>query len=124
MIGGALIAPTLFGFLWIAGFGGAALNYEHQDRKAHQDKVEQQQLVGEDAVFKGGDILVATKADSTHAIFTLFDKIEAASNASAQHCAHSISNFAVGDILYNLSRFRHASAVYFKHPGEFRASTG
>lgn len=80
LIGGALLAPTLFGFFWIATFGGAALSYEHADRTAHQAQVEAaapQQA--EQPVFEGGDILLATKADSTLAIFTLFDKIEAAS---------------------------------------------
>ncbi|WP_290702073.1 BCCT family transporter [Amphritea sp.] len=82
LIGGALIAPTLFGFFWIATFGGAALNYEHADRKAHEAQVIEQQLTGEAAEFKGGDILLATKADSTQAIFTMFDKIEETSGAS------------------------------------------
>ncbi len=82
LVGGALIAPTLFGFFWIATFGGAALNYEHADRKAHETVVAEQQLTGEAAEFKGGDILLATKADSTQAIFTMFDKIEEASGAN------------------------------------------
>ena len=82
LVGGALIAPTLFGFLWIAAFGGSALNYEHEDRAAHQTMVSEQQLTGEAAEFKGGEILVATKADSTQAIFTLFDTIEESSGAS------------------------------------------
>ena len=82
LVGGALLAPTLFGFFWIASFGGAALKYEHDDRAAHQAQVEAQQLTGDAAKFEGGAILAATKADSTQAIFTLFDKIEEHSGAN------------------------------------------
>ncbi|MCV6590318.1 MAG: BCCT family transporter [Marinobacterium sp.] len=82
LVGGALIAPTLFGFLWIAAFGGSAIKYEHEDRVAHQAAVAEQQLSGDAGEFKGGEILLATKADSTLAIFTLFDTIEASSGAS------------------------------------------
>jgi len=82
LVGGALIAPTLFGFLWISAFGGAAIKYEHEDRTAHQTAVTEQQLSGDAAEFKGGEILLATKADSTLAIFTLFDTIEETSGAS------------------------------------------
>lgn len=87
LIGGALIAPTLFGFLWIAAFGGSAIKYEHEDRAAHQAVVAEQQLSGKAAElggneFKGGEILLATKKDSTLAIFTLFDTIEESSGAS------------------------------------------
>jgi len=82
LVGGALIAPTLFGFLWISAFGGSAIKYEHEDRAAHQAAVAEQQLSGDAAEFKGGEILVATKADTTQAIFTLFDTIEQSSGAS------------------------------------------
>lgn len=82
LVGGALVVPTLFGFFWIATFGGAALNYEHIDRKAHVQQVQEQGLTGEAAEYKGGEILLATKEDSTFAIYTLFDRIEKSSNSS------------------------------------------
>ncbi len=82
LIGGALIAPTLFGFLWISAFGGSAIHYEHEGRIAHQALVAEQQLSGDAAEFNGGEILLATKKDSTLAIFTLFDTIEESSGAS------------------------------------------
>lgn len=81
LVGGALITPTLFCFLWIAAFGGSALFYENSARTAHTEQVKTEQLVGEAAEFKGGDILAATKADSTKALFTLFDKLEESSGA-------------------------------------------
>lgn len=81
LVGGALITPTLFCFLWIAAFGGSALFYEKAERTAHQELVKTEQLSGEAAEFKGGAILASTKTDSTHALFTLFDEIEESSGA-------------------------------------------
>ncbi|TWC28719.1 choline/carnitine/betaine transport [Pseudomonas sp. SJZ079] len=76
LVMGSLIIPVLFSFVWIGTFGGAALNYEKADRVAHQAQVESQALQGEAAEFKGGEVLLATKADATNSLFTLFDKIE------------------------------------------------
>lgn len=91
LVVGALIAPTLITFLWVAAFGGSALKYEHEDRVAHQTQVAEQQLTGEAAEFKGGAILQATKADSTQAIFTLFDEIEARSGASVSYVLSALA---------------------------------
>jgi len=76
LIMGALLVPTAVTFLWMSVFGGSALKMERDDRLAHQAQVESGVLVGEAAEFKGGDVLLATKADTTSAIFTLFEKID------------------------------------------------
>jgi choline/glycine/proline betaine transport protein len=82
LVMGSLIIPVLFSFVWIGTFGGAALNYEKADRIAHQEQVESQALQGEAAEFKGGEVLLATKADATNSLFTLFDKIEQSAGVS------------------------------------------
>ncbi|MBS7691836.1 BCCT family transporter [Pseudomonas lalucatii] len=82
LVMGSLVIPVLFSFVWIGTFGGAALNYEKADRIAHQEQVQSQALEGDAAEFKGGDVLVATKADATNSLFTLFDKIEQSSGMS------------------------------------------
>lgn len=82
LVMGSLIIPVLFSFIWIGTFGGAALNYEKADRVAHQEQVQSQGLTGDEAKFEGGAILVATKADATNSLFTLFDKIEQSSGMS------------------------------------------
>lgn len=79
LVMGSLIIPVLFSFVWIGTFGGAALSYEKDERIAHQEQVASQALSGEAAEFTGGTILVATKADATHSLFSLFDKIEQSS---------------------------------------------
>ena len=79
LVMGSLIIPVLFSFVWIGTFGGAALSYEKDERIAHQEQVASQALSGEAAEFAGGTILVATKADATHSLFSLFDKIEQSS---------------------------------------------
>ncbi|MDA7088715.1 BCCT family transporter [Pseudomonas sp. SA3-5] len=79
LVMGSLIIPVLFSFVWIGTFGGAALNYEKADRLAHQEQVQSQGLTGDEAKFEGGAILLATKADATASLFTLFDKIEQSS---------------------------------------------
>ncbi|WP_372876202.1 BCCT family transporter [Pseudomonas sp.] len=79
LVMGSLIIPVLFSFVWIGTFGGAALFYEKADRLAHQEQVASQALSGETAEFTGGAILLATKADATYSLFTLFDKIEQSS---------------------------------------------
>lgn len=76
LIMGALIVPTLVTFVWMSVFGGSALKMEQNDRIAHQEQVEAGVLTGEAAEFKGGDILLATKAETTSAIFTLFSKLD------------------------------------------------
>lgn len=73
LVMGSLIVPVLFSFVWIGTFGGAALSYEKDERVAHQAQT------GEAAEFQGGAILLATKADATNSLFTLFDKIEQSS---------------------------------------------
>lgn len=82
LVMGSLIIPVLFSFVWIGTFGGAALSYEKDDRLAHQEQVQSQGLTGGEAKFEGGGILVATKADATNSLFTLFDKIEQSAGAS------------------------------------------
>ncbi|MEX6504575.1 BCCT family transporter [Pseudomonas zhanjiangensis] len=79
LVMGSLIIPVLFSFVWIGTFGGAALNYEKADRLTHQEQMQSQGLSGDEAKFEGGAILVATKADATNSLFTLFDKIEQSS---------------------------------------------
>lgn len=81
LVTGSLIIPVLFSFVWIGTFGGAALSYEKDDRIAHQQQVTSQALTGEAAEFEGGAVLVATKADATNSLFTLFDKIEQTAGA-------------------------------------------
>ncbi|MFC6668685.1 BCCT family transporter [Marinobacterium aestuariivivens] len=76
LIMGALIVPTLVTFVWMSVFGGSALKMEQNDRIAHQEQVEAGTLTGDAAEFKGGDILIATKAETTSAIFTLFSKLD------------------------------------------------
>ncbi|UTW10680.1 BCCT family transporter [Marinobacterium rhizophilum] len=79
LIVGALLVPTLVTFIWMSVFGGSALKMEQQDRVAHQELVEAGTLTGEAADFKGGEILLATKAETTSAIFTLFEKLDSGS---------------------------------------------
>lgn len=76
LITGALIIPTLVTFIWMSVFGGSALKMEKDDQIAHQQQVVAGELTGEAAEFKGGDILLATKAETTSAIFTLFAKLD------------------------------------------------
>ncbi|MDX1755497.1 MAG: BCCT family transporter [Marinobacter sp.] len=76
LITGALIVPTLVTFIWMSVFGGSALKMEKDDQIAHQQQVVAGELTGEAAEFKGGDILLATKAETTSAIFTLFSKLD------------------------------------------------
>jgi choline-glycine betaine transporter len=76
LIIGALLVPTLVTFIWMSVFGGSALKMEQQDRVAHQELVEAGSLSGEAAEFTGGEILLATKAETTSAIFTLFEKLD------------------------------------------------
>lgn len=75
MILGGLIVPTLVTCVWMSVFSGSALKMEQQDRVAHQAQVQSELLVGDDAEFKGGDVLLATKASPASAVFTLFKKM-------------------------------------------------
>ncbi|MFZ3205398.1 MAG: BCCT family transporter [Pseudomonas sp.] len=76
LIAGTLLVPTLVTIVWMSVLGGSALKAEQNDRALHQQQVESGQLVGEAAVFKGGDVLTATKAETTSAMFTLLKKID------------------------------------------------
>ncbi|NKQ12594.1 BCCT family transporter [Pseudomonas sp. SST3] len=77
LVAGTLLVPTLVTVVWMSVLGGSALKAEQDDRLAHQQKVESGQLVGEAAVFTGGEILTATKAETTSAIFMLMERIDA-----------------------------------------------
>ncbi|PSJ47420.1 choline transporter [Zobellella endophytica] len=79
LIGGALIVPTLITFLWMSVFGGAALKVEQDARTAYEQQAVVLAEAGEpaQAPFAGGPILAATKADTTRALFTLFDNLDA-----------------------------------------------
>ncbi|WP_181298895.1 BCCT family transporter [Pseudomonas sp. Q2-TVG4-2] len=77
LVAGTLLVPTLVTVVWMSVLGGSALKAEQDDRMAHQQKVESGQLVGEAAVFTGGEVLTATKAETTSAIFTLMTRIDA-----------------------------------------------
>ncbi|WP_434136690.1 BCCT family transporter (plasmid) [Pseudomonas luteola] len=76
-IAGALLVPTLVTIVWMSVFGGAALYTEKADRQAHAQRVVNEQLQGEEAKFEGGTILLATKKETTSAMFTLIEKIDA-----------------------------------------------
>ncbi len=77
LIAGTLLVPTMVTVVWMAVLGGSALKAEQEDRQAHQHQVEQGVLTGEAATFTGGDILLATKEETTSAIFTLLSKLDA-----------------------------------------------
>ncbi|WP_116472879.1 BCCT family transporter [Zobellella maritima] len=78
LIGGALIVPTLITFLWMSVFGGAALKVEQDSRVAYEQQAVVLAESGQapQAEFAGGPILAATKADTTQALFTLFDNLD------------------------------------------------
>ena len=78
LIGGALIVPTLITFLWMSVFGGAALKIELDTRTAYEQQAVVLAEAGEpaQAPFAGGPILEATKADTTKALFTLFENLD------------------------------------------------
>ena len=79
LIGGALIVPTLITFLWMAVFGGSALKIEQEARVAYEQQTVVLAEAGEPAQvpFAGGPILDATKKDTTLALFTLFEELDA-----------------------------------------------
>ncbi|TMP55432.1 choline transporter [Pseudoalteromonas sp. S1612] len=79
LIGGALVAPTVIAFIWLSVFGGSALKMEQNERIAAQQQtvVTQNKVTETNAEpFSGGVVLQATKADSTRALFTLFDNLD------------------------------------------------
>ena len=95
LVMGSLIIPVLFSFVWIGTFGGAALSYEKADRVSHQEQVQSQGLQGEAAAFTGGAILLATKADATNSLFTLFDKIEQSSGLAIGNLLGALASLLI-----------------------------
>ena len=77
LIGGALIVPTLITFIWMSVFGGSALKVEKDARVLYQEQVIKADENNQEAPpeFTGGAVLKASKADTTQALFTLFDSI-------------------------------------------------
>ncbi|WP_028629302.1 BCCT family transporter [Metapseudomonas resinovorans] len=76
LIAGALVVPTLVTIVWMSVFGGAALKSEQADRQLHEQRVASGELQGEQAKFEGGTVLLATKEETTAAMFTLLEKID------------------------------------------------
>lgn len=76
MIGGALIVPTLVTCVWMSVFGGSALYQEMQARIAYDENVATDVSVAAEP-FAGGPILQATQADTTSALFTMFEGLDA-----------------------------------------------
>lgn len=77
LIAGALLVPTLVTIIWMSVFGGAALKSEQADRQRHEQHVAAAQLQGEQAKFEGGTVLLATKQETTAAMFSLLHTIDA-----------------------------------------------
>jgi len=77
LICGALLVPTLVTIIWMSVFGGAALKAEQVDRQQHAELVASGELQGDKAKFEGGTVLLATKQETTAAMFTLLHKIDA-----------------------------------------------
>ncbi len=77
LIAGALLVPTLVTIIWMSVFGGAALKAEQVDRQQHAELVASGELHGDKAKFEGGTVLLATKQETTAAMFTLLHKIDA-----------------------------------------------
>ncbi|HDS1747588.1 MULTISPECIES: BCCT family transporter [Pseudomonas] len=77
LIAGALLVPTLVTIVWMSVFGGAALKTEQVDRQHHELRVASGELQGDKAKFEGGTVLLATKQETTAAMFTLLHKIDA-----------------------------------------------
>ncbi|KXK67849.1 MULTISPECIES: BCCT family transporter [Pseudomonas] len=77
LIAGALLVPTLVTIIWMSVFGGAALKAEQVDRHHHAELVASGELPGDKAKFEGGTVLLATKQETTAAMFTLLHKIDA-----------------------------------------------
>ncbi|OLO10491.1 choline transporter [Chromohalobacter japonicus] len=75
LVGGALIVPTLVTLIWMSIFGGSALHEELQASETHQQAIASGAL-NADNEFAGGTVLQATQADTTSALFTLFDSLD------------------------------------------------
>lgn len=75
LVGGALIVPTLVTIIWMSVFGGSALHEELQASQAHQQAIASGELPA-DSEFVGGAVLQATQADTTSALFTLFETLD------------------------------------------------
>ncbi|RKS28344.1 choline/carnitine/betaine transport [Pseudomonas sp. WPR_5_2] len=73
---GALVVPTLVTILWMSVFGGAALKNEQLDRQAYQASVATQGVTQEQPKFEGGTVLLATKKETTAAMFTLLQSLD------------------------------------------------
>lgn len=82
MIGGALIVPTLVTCVWMSVFGGAALYQELQAQTAYNEAVSKDASIAA-TPFTGGDVLQATQADTTSALFTMFAGLDAGALGSA-----------------------------------------
>ncbi|MBT8766900.1 BCCT family transporter [Metapseudomonas boanensis] len=76
LIVGALLVPTVVTIIWMSVFGGSALKAEQEDRIQHEQRVTAGELVGEQARFDGGPLLLATQQDATSAMFVLMDRID------------------------------------------------
>lgn len=75
LIGGALMVPTLVTFVWMSVFGGSALHEELQASQAHQQAIASGELPTA-SEFTSGTVLQATQADTTSALFTLFEALD------------------------------------------------
>ncbi|MNH93014.1 Glycine betaine transporter BetL [compost metagenome] len=80
---GALVVPTMVTILWMSVFGGAALKNEQQDRQAYQASVASQVVTQEQPKFEGGTVLLATKKETTAAMFTLLQSLDGPSIGAA-----------------------------------------
>ncbi|WAG77704.1 BCCT family transporter [Metapseudomonas furukawaii] len=76
LIVGALLVPTLVTIVWMSVFGGSALKSERDERLQHQQQVAAGQVLGEAAEFKGGEVLKATQAETSSAMFVLMQRID------------------------------------------------
>lgn len=75
MVGGALMVPTLVTCVWMSVFGGCALHQELQALSAYDQSVAAGTIMAESA-FTGGPILQATQADTTSALFAMFEGLD------------------------------------------------
>ncbi|WP_311945719.1 BCCT family transporter [Halomonas piscis] len=75
LVGGALLVPTLVTLIWMSVFGGSAMYEELQASHAHQEAIVSSELAA-NSEFSGGAILQASQADTTSALFTLFETLD------------------------------------------------
>lgn len=76
LVVGALFVPTLVTILWMSVFGGAALKHEQVDRQHAQQVVASAEAGLGQASFEGGTVLLATKKETTAAMFTLLGQLD------------------------------------------------